>query len=92
MTKHDILVMLRDKHGLTLEGARAIVDDTLSAMRATLVEEGFLSIKDFGTFTVVERASRTVMHPSTQKPLTIPAKRSAKFTLAGALKADLSKK
>ncbi len=91
MTKHDILVMLRDKHGLTLEGARAIVDDTLNAMRATLIEEGFLSIKDFGTFAVVERASRTVMHPLTQKPVKIPAKRSVKFTLANALKSDLAK-
>ena len=92
MTKHEILVMLREKHGLTLEGARAIYDDIIGAKRQTLIKEGYLSIGDFGTFTVVKRAGRTVMHPSTQKPVKIPAKKSVKFALAGALKQDLGKR
>ncbi|MBQ1936475.1 MAG: HU family DNA-binding protein, partial [Bacteroidales bacterium] len=38
-----------------------------------------ITLVGFGTFSVAERGERQGINPATQQPITIPAKKSAKF-------------
>jgi len=59
------------------------IGEVLSAyhllMREILEKEGFLRIKDFGSFKVVERNARACRNPQTGEMLEVPAKKVVKF-------------
>ena len=91
LTKQDAIQLLREKHGLTVETSRDIVEDVVAAFCQSIVRTGYLSIKGLGTFTVVTRAGRSVQHPSTQERMKIPKQKGVRFTLAAALKERVRK-
>jgi nucleoid DNA-binding protein len=91
LTKQDAIQLLREKHGLTVETSREIVEDVVEAFSRSIVQTGYLSIKGLGTFTVVTRAGRSVQHPSTQERVKIPKHKGVRFTLAAVLKERVRK-
>jgi nucleoid DNA-binding protein len=86
LTKQDAIQLLREKHGLTVETSRDIVEDVVGAFVESIVRTGYLSVKGLGTFTVVKRAGRSVQHPSTQERMKIPTHNGVRFALAAVLK------
>lgn len=93
MTKRDLLDDLRASHP---EFSRAqmtrLIDDFFQALAASLKANGEVRITDFGTFVVRESAARIGKNPQTGQPLTVAARKVARFRPAKALKEKLNEK
>jgi len=81
MGKEALAMMVKEKAGLENKAqAAAAVDAILDAVRGELAVGGTVSLKNFGTFTVVARAGRTGKNPRTGEPLAIAPSKSVKFS------------
>ncbi len=81
MGKDALTTMVKDKAGLENKAqAEAAVNAILEAMRQELAAGGTISLKNFGTFSVVARAGRTGKNPRTGEPLVIAPSKSVKFS------------
>jgi nucleoid DNA-binding protein len=61
------------------KSAREVLDIVLTIVKNTSVEEGKLTVPNFGTFKVKQRAERNGRNPQTGEALTIPAKQVLTF-------------
>lgn len=59
--------------------AREVLDSVLAIVKSTAEAEGKLSVPNFGTFKVKERAERAGRNPQTGEALTIPARQVLTF-------------
>ncbi|NDY56865.1 HU family DNA-binding protein [Desulfovibrio sulfodismutans] len=81
MGKEALTMMVKEKAGLDNKAqAAAAVDAILDAVREELAVGGTVSLKNFGTFSVVARAGRTGKNPRTGQPLAIAPSKSVKFS------------
>jgi DNA-binding protein HU-beta len=55
------------------------VNATIASIQAALDETGRATVKNFGTFTVVDKPARTARNPQTGAEVTVPAKRLVRF-------------
>ena len=87
MTKATFIERMVEKTGMTKKDATTVVDAFLETVTEGLVETGEVTFTGFGKFSVVERSERSGFNPQTKEPITIPAKKVAKFK-AGKLLAE----
>ncbi|MDP2565803.1 HU family DNA-binding protein [Pseudoalteromonas marina] len=65
--------------GLNSKNSNALVNSTISNIQKALTDGENVTIKGFGTFKQITKASRKVLNPSTQQPLLIPEKKTVTF-------------
>ena len=64
---------------LTQKAAREVLDTVLAIVKNAALEEGKLTVPNFGTFKVKTRAERAGRNPQTGEALVIPAKQVLTF-------------
>lgn len=87
MNKAELINAIAAESGLSKTDSKKALDAFISTVSNTLKAGDKISLVGFGTFSVSERAARTGINPSTKQPITIPAKKVAKFK-AGAELSD----
>ena len=81
---------IAESHGLTKVAAKAIVDDTLTAIVTAASKGDEVALAGFGKFKVQHRAARTGRNPQTGAPVKIAASKKLSFTPAKAVKDTLN--
>ncbi len=90
MNKAELISAIAKNSGLTKADSKRALNATVKSITDALKNGEKVSLVGFGSFSVVERAARTGVNPSTKKPIHIPAKKVAKFK-AGSDLADAVK-
>jgi DNA-binding protein HU-beta len=86
MRKTDLVSVVKEKAGLTKDGAEKAVNAVLEAIGDELKNGGSVQLIGFGTFDVQERAARKGRNPLTGKEIEIKASKSPRFKAGKALK------
>ena len=79
MNKNDFVSSVAEKAGLSKADAKKAIDAFCETVSEVLKAGDKLSLVGFGTFSVAERGERQGIDPLTKQPITIAAKKSAKF-------------
>ena len=83
---------LAAKRGITLASAKEILADVLSVMEDELARTGGLQFVGRWTLSIKDRKERVGYNPSTNEPMTIPAKKTVRFKLGKRLEKRLNEK
>lgn len=76
--------------GATKKDIGVIVDTVFETITKELTAGNKVSISNFGSFDVVERAARTGRNPQSGEALEIPASLAVKFKVSSVLKASVN--
>lgn len=79
MNKAELLSAMAAESGLTKADCQKALDAFVASVTKTLKEGGKVSLVGFGTFSVMTRAERVGINPTTKEKIRIPAKKTAKF-------------
>lgn len=79
MNKAELINAIATESGLSKADSKKALDAFITTVTETLKKGDKVSLVGFGVFSVGERAGRTGINPSTKAPITIPAKKVAKF-------------
>ena len=79
MNKNDFVSSVAEKAGLSKADAKKAIDAFCETVSEVLKAGDKLTLVGFGTFSVAERGERQGINPLTKQPITIAAKKSAKF-------------
>ncbi|MBQ6965242.1 MAG: HU family DNA-binding protein [Bacteroidaceae bacterium] len=79
MNKTELVSSIAAKAGLSKSDAKKALDATIEAIADALKAGDKVSLVGFGTFAVAERPERQGINPATKAPITIAAKKVAKF-------------
>jgi DNA-binding protein HU-beta len=79
MNKTELVNAIAAKAGLTKVDAKKALDATIASITAAVKKQDKVALVGFGTFSVVKRAARTGINPSTKQAIKIPAKKVVKF-------------
>ncbi len=91
LDKDGLTALVADKANLSPEDAAKAVDAVFDTITASLSRGEKVSLVDFGTFYVVNRAARQGRNPRTGERIQIGASKQPKFKAAKALKAAVKK-
>jgi DNA-binding protein HU-beta len=86
MNKAELTKAVAEKSGLTQAQAAGVVDTVFETIAASLRKGEQVSLAGFGSFVAKTRAAREGRNPSTGLTIAIPARTSAAFKPASALK------
>lgn len=86
MNKSELTKVIADSTGMKQTDAAKLVDTVFDTITAKLRTGEQVAIAGFGTFVAKTRAAREGRNPSTGKTIQIPARTSAAFKPAAALK------
>lgn len=86
MNKSDLIKSISDSTGLKQTEATRIVDAVFDTITANLRKGEQVAISGFGTFVAKTRAAREGRNPATGMAINIPARTSAAFKPAAAMK------
>lgn len=92
MNKSQLIEKLAMKEDLTLKDATSIVDMVFGFMAETLVRNGRVEIRGFGSFKVKEYDSYQGRHPKTGEVIHVASKKLPCFTVGKELKKRVLKK
>ncbi len=79
MNKNEFVSSVAAKAGLSKADAKKAIDAFCETVSEVLKAGDKITLVGFGTFSVAERGERQGINPATQQPITIAAKKSAKF-------------
>lgn len=79
MNKGDLISTMANDASITKAQATQALDSFLDAVVDALKGGDKVTLVNFGTFSVAERAERTGRNPRTNEEIKIPAKKVAKF-------------
>lgn len=79
MNKTELVNAIAGKANLSKADSKKALDATVEAIADALKAGDKISLVGFGTFSVSERPARQGINPATKAPITIPAKKVAKF-------------
>lgn len=79
MNKADLVNSMADSAGISKAHAAKALDGCLDAIVDALKDGQKVTLVNFGTFYVAERAARTGRNPRTNQEIQIASKRVAKF-------------
>lgn len=79
MNKSEFVASIAEKAGLSKADAQKAVNAFADVVIETLKAGDRISLVGFGTFSVVEKAEREGVNPSTGKKIKIAARKVAKF-------------
>ena len=85
MNKSELVAAVAAQAGLTKVQAQKAVEATVDAIAGALKNGDKVQLVGFGTFSVVEKAAREGVNPSTGAKIQIPAKKVAKFKAGAGL-------
>ncbi len=91
-TKKELITLVRLKTGLTNAKSKDVLDNVLEAIEESLYTGGDVRLIGFGSFKVVERASRKGRNPKTGEEIEIPASKVVKFIPSKRIKNKLNGK
>lgn len=91
LTMEELEKKLHEQCNLTLSDAHKFILAFTDVIEETLLNEGSIAFSGLGTLKIVERAARKGRNPRTGQEIDIPAKKTATFTAAKALKEALAK-
>lgn len=87
MTKAELVEKIKAKVGLESKAqAERVLMAAIGEICHALCEDGEISIRDFGTLKVVDRAERTARNPRTGEDIAVPARKVVKFIPSKSLK------
>ncbi len=87
MNKAKVIEQMAKNTNLPKSTCKDCLEAFLATVSDTLKQNEQVVLTGFGTFSVMERKSRTGINPATSKPMIIPAKKVPKFKPGKALKA-----
>jgi DNA-binding protein HU-beta len=87
MNKTELINAIAAGAELSKADSKKALDAFIATVSKALKDGDKVALVGFGTFSVAERGARTGINPATKQPITIPAKKVAKFK-AGAELAD----
>lgn len=90
MNKNELVSAVAAKAGLTKVDAKKAIDATTEVIADALKAGDKVALIGFGTFSVAERGERKGINPATGAPITIAAKKAAKFKGGAELTAALN--
>lgn len=79
MNKTELVSSIAAKAGLSKADSKKALDATIEAIAEALKAGDKVALVGFGTFSVAERPERQGINPATKAPITIAAKKVAKF-------------
>lgn len=86
MTKNDLAREVAVSEKLHLSTAVKAVDGIFRVIKETLAKGEGVTLRGFGTLSVVQREERNAVHFKTKEPIVVPAHRSVKFRISKELK------
>lgn len=86
MNRTELIATMAEKAELSKKDAEKALTAFTNIVADTLVDGDKVSITGFGTFEVVERATRTGRNPQTGESIQIKASKSPKFKASKVLK------
>ena len=90
MNKAGLINAIAEEAGLSKVDSKKALEAVVASVSKALAAGDKVSLVGFGTFSVATRGARKGINPATKKPITIAAKKVAKFKagaeLAGAIK------
>lgn len=89
MNKTELVSSISAKSGLSKADSKKALDACVEAIVDALKGGDKVSLVGFGTFAVTKRPARQGINPLTKKPLSIAAKKVAKFKAGAELTAAL---
>ena len=79
MNKAELINAIAAETGLSKIDSKKALDSVIKNLSDVLIAGDKITFIGFGTFSVTERSERTGMNPATKQPITIKAKKVAKF-------------
>jgi DNA-binding protein HU-beta len=86
MIKADIIKNVTDALKIKETDALAIVDAILESMKAIIIRDKRLEVRDFGVFQIKERKERIGRNPKNKKEYPIPARKVVTYKVGRELK------
>ena len=91
MTKAGLVEMIKEKADLgTKVQAEKVLDTIIESARDALIKGESAIFTGFGSFKVVQRATRTGRNPGTGEAIRIPACKVVKYTMGKRIRASVS--
>ena len=90
MNKTELVSSIATKAGLSKADSKKALDACVEAIVGALKADDKVSLVGFGTFSVAKRPARKGINPATKKPITIAAKKVAKFKAGSDLDAAIN--
>ena len=90
MNKTELVSSIAAKAGLSKADSKKALDATIEAIAEALKAGDTISLVGFGTFAVAERPARQGINPATKAPISIPAKKVAKFKAGSDLESAIN--
>jgi DNA-binding protein HU-beta len=91
VNKDDLVERIADACGISETKAATAIDTAVDSIRTALVKGDRVALIGFGTFSVSRRKARNGRNPQTGATIKIAARRVAKFTPGGELKASINR-
>jgi len=79
MNRSDLIKKMADRLLLEKEDARTFIKIWEEEVEKALLQDGFVMLMDFGTFTLWEQTARPGRNPRENTPCMIAARKSVKF-------------
>lgn len=86
MTKNDLAREVAVSEKLCLSTAVKAVDGIFRVIKETLAKGEEVTLRGFGTLSVVKRDERNAVHFKTKEPIVVPAHNTVKFRISKELK------
>lgn len=80
MNKKELAAQVAGKTGIIHADASKTIDAVFGSIRESLENGELVSIKEFGRFSVMQRAARNGINPSTRQAIVIAARKVIKFS------------
>ncbi|MHB8490691.1 MAG: HU family DNA-binding protein [Solirubrobacteraceae bacterium] len=92
MNKSELIEAVASDSGLSKADSSRAIESLLGTVTKTLKKGDEVAITGFGKFSVVKRAARKGVNPSTGEPVKIKASKAPKFSAGATLKEAVSPK
>lgn len=86
MTKNDLAKKVAVSEKLYLSTAFKAVDGVFRVIKEALAKGEEVTLRGFGTLSVVQRDERNAVHFKTKEPIVVPAHNTVKFRISKELK------
>lgn len=90
MTKNDLAREVAVSENLHLSTAVKAVDGIIRVIKEALAKGEDVTLRGFGTLSVVQREERNAVHFKTKEPIVVPAHNTVKFRISKELKQQLN--
>lgn len=92
MNRKQIIRKMAEKSGLMMTQNEKVLDSFMEVVAEELARGGVVSWAGFGSFRVVERASRIAYNPQTDKKTRTPVRKAPVFRVGTRLRAHVNGK